>query len=650
MQFCRHTYTSLFACIVLAIAVLMTPIIPTVSFNQDQLYLATTFYTHAQPIDPNQNEETVGDCAWNEIVCQLKAGASGLFKHLVAIGITAVFSFLGMLLALIGWFLNASIEFSILNMSNHITGSGIEASWTILRDLVNIGFIFIIIYIAIQYILNADNAQTSKLLRNLVLIALLINFSLLGAKLVVDTSNILTIGLYNQMRTTEQSDAVQTGEQRSVQGIAAAFMQPLGVTSLWRPDQTISVLASNSWGKLLAIGLMGPIFIIITGFVLLGIATSLLVRLIIIIFLLILSPLAIASFALPYTQKHGFAWISRLIQESFFAPVLFALLLAVLSILQSSNFLAVDGDGLMGSVTGGSPGAIDNIIKFLIISGMMIAVLIVARKISTFSGSAARWTSGRAASMSVGVGAAKADQALSNTRFGNTRTGMMLRNITTNPLQNNAFGGGKSGKQIKETEEKRKQNLKNIRTKHPAEVRDKMTEKVDEKTDAAKVRSGRKIEKLEGDYQKAEKRKQDARQKQTTGRNRYERQMARMQEQEENERQQKILETTEKEERRVKEQDEKRDRVREKANKKAQAIIEKQRQKMGSRNWRRHKGAREEYEAAKKNVNKSIDDYRREKQTKDSSIKKIKDIINKDAEGGGDKKEGGKKKDSEDKS
>ena len=65
----------------------------------------------------------------------------------------------------------------------------IKTIWVLLRDTANITFIFILLYAAIKQIVMGEVA--TKTLKNIIIAAVLINFSLFITKVVIDVGNMI---------------------------------------------------------------------------------------------------------------------------------------------------------------------------------------------------------------------------------------------------------------------------------------------------------------------------------------------------------------------------------------------------------------------------------------------------------------------------
>ena len=95
------------------------------------------------------------------------------------IGMTGFFT------GLAGMLLNTSIELFVVEMGTNISGGlsqPLNAAWTIVRDLVNLTFIFGLIYVGILTILELGSSSTKKMVASIVIAALLVNFSLFFSK------------------------------------------------------------------------------------------------------------------------------------------------------------------------------------------------------------------------------------------------------------------------------------------------------------------------------------------------------------------------------------------------------------------------------------------------------------------------------------
>lgn len=85
-------------------------------------------------------------------------------------------------------------------------GGVIQNTWQTLRDLANMFFIFIIIYIGISTMLDLSLVDTRKQLIKVIIIAIFINFSLVITRVVIDASNVAAYGFYDAFPTAQKDD------------------------------------------------------------------------------------------------------------------------------------------------------------------------------------------------------------------------------------------------------------------------------------------------------------------------------------------------------------------------------------------------------------------------------------------------------------
>src|SRR3989344_550097 len=94
------------------------------------------------------------------------------------------------LLWLGAYFFNVLVS---ITLSGKLLGESVfvSAAWAVVRDLSNIFFILILLYIAIKTILGLGGSEVKKTIIMVVITALLINFSMFFTKVIVDTTNII---------------------------------------------------------------------------------------------------------------------------------------------------------------------------------------------------------------------------------------------------------------------------------------------------------------------------------------------------------------------------------------------------------------------------------------------------------------------------
>ena len=198
--------------------------------------------------------------------------------------------------------------------------------WTTARDIANMGFILILIYIAVSIILSAETAHTMGTLALVIFIALIINFSFFFTRLVIDAGNIVAVEFYNASLSKDST----TGTTVMIPGtqtpdMTAGIMGGLGVqkilggTSFSQFEKTSDVV--TQFITLLIVYLfMGAIyFMLAAAFVSVGI--KFIVRIAVLWLMIIASPLALIAKASHRFEKYYDQWQATLIAHAFYPAV-----------------------------------------------------------------------------------------------------------------------------------------------------------------------------------------------------------------------------------------------------------------------------------------------------------------------------------------
>ncbi len=210
-------------------------------------------------------------------------------------------SITGVLLAFSGWILNSSIEYFVVGMGTYLgdtnrgMGAAIVQSWTIIRDLINLTFVFGLIYLAFLTIAKADTHKLKHGIANLLIGALLINFSLFFGKAVIDVANVTAIEIYEQMSTVTGMSA--SGEKETMDvGISGFFAQRLGIPTTINPiellnsDQGTVAIETKTGTFGFGFSIFISLVFLITSFVFIAGGILIAIRFIVLDLLIILSP------------------------------------------------------------------------------------------------------------------------------------------------------------------------------------------------------------------------------------------------------------------------------------------------------------------------------------------------------------------------
>src|SRR3989338_2864111 len=225
----------------------------------------------------------------------------------------------------------------VIGMGRYVTqSSAVYLTWTIMRDLANIGIIGGLVAAAFGTILNLSKINAKTLLARLIIAALLVNFSYFFAAAMIDVSNFTAGVIYKSAVATAgckdcsiATTFIELTEFKSVQGlgyVVGTLFQPL--TGVEPKSLGFTSNVTDLFEKIMFLILM-----FVTLYVFLSAIALLIGRFVALILLLISSPLGIAGLAIPGLQTYAKEWWKALFSQALFAPVYFLLVGISLTIL-----------------------------------------------------------------------------------------------------------------------------------------------------------------------------------------------------------------------------------------------------------------------------------------------------------------------------
>lgn len=311
-----------------------------------------------------------------------------------------------------GLFFNYTLFKLVVGMGTVVNElSGVMIAWSVLRDVANIFLVFLTIYIGIATILNISGYGYKQLLWRVILAAIFVNFSVTFTKAIIDVSNFFAVETYSlfihgignsptvgsEALTDTCTDAgagaatANPGQDRCItHGLASVFWSELKIMTSFDINQTMqnanaanaSTGAQIQW-KMALTAVMSAIMFILLAF-LLGVAGFLLVtRFVILIFLLIVSPVALTAL-LTGVAGLGKGWWKTLIDQSIFAPLL--LLMWWVAYVIMHEFMG-GASGTIGSDFL-SASSLEIIVNFIIVMGFLIAGLVIAKSLGAHGANA----------------------------------------------------------------------------------------------------------------------------------------------------------------------------------------------------------------------------------------------------------------------
>lgn len=276
---------------------------------------------------------------------------------------------------------------------NGAFGEGIAGVWTILRDLVNLVLIGGLIWASISMILRIGQ-NVGKLIVQIIIAALLVNFSFFFAGAILDASHFASQIVYQEAflggvtpTAAEQNEGVLITER---------IMNAFRLGTIYNPDGL--ELGTIDWGTGILLGGIGLLFFGITAWIFLSMAGLFIQRFIVIVVLLMTAPIGILRFTdLPTAKDLGQGWWAALYSQAVFPPVFLILTAAALRIVETAVekleitgnltgiFLSPTGAALAGggAASAASSGAWGDAWELVTIFIMGVGLFYAAMKVST---------------------------------------------------------------------------------------------------------------------------------------------------------------------------------------------------------------------------------------------------------------------------
>lgn len=250
--------------------------------------------------------------------------------HAIALILWLIMKILSVLIQFAGYLVDTA-----LTIGSFTEASVVQIGWSITRDICNIAFAIILLFMAFGTVLQVGNINY-KLLPKLIGVALLINFSLVFAGIIIDFSQIMT----HYFVHAASGDA----------GISSQLMNSLRLANIYNIGD---LQTNNSIFQKAMNFVAGPTLLMITeqlfGIILMAIATFLFLifallligRIVIIWIQLIFLPLALVSWIVKIPGGEMLSWgkwKDEFFKWVFFAPIYTFFIYLALTIAQNQTF------------------------------------------------------------------------------------------------------------------------------------------------------------------------------------------------------------------------------------------------------------------------------------------------------------------------
>lgn len=378
-------------------------------------YLSTyKDYSTASKDIPDEN-----GCAPTQLGCQfmaaLKSTASNVFsgvagwilKGLSYLLVLIVIPVMGVVLTIAGNFFDSMMYFS-LHISEYTSQLGaIREVWAMFRDTINVLFIFLLLYIAIGTILQLSKIETKKMLVNIIISALFINFSLFITNIVIDTGNIFASSFYKAATTTNGQTVA----------MSVRIMNALNPQSMFDTKYDSSKVDNAGKSMPMAVGLdmliLAVLQIALVGVAIWALFTAsmlFLIRTISFFFLMALSPIGFLGHLLPKLEKYSTDWWDTLTNQAIAAPI-FLFFMVMLTKMIDFNL----DKALMQSTKSATALSFSAYFNFFLIIGILVIAVKTTQKYSGELGKMATGWGASALGLAAGLATGGAAMALRGT-------------------------------------------------------------------------------------------------------------------------------------------------------------------------------------------------------------------------------------------
>ena len=344
------------------------------------------------PCDPHQSAAncfTNGNNPLQGLVATAAAGLSGTGDLVLEGGAMVVDVILKVILQALGWGVHAAVAIFAYAvdpgiMNNLQQNTNVYKWWKMVRDTLNIFFIGVLLLSAFSTIFQVQKYHYSKILLNLIIMALLVNFSFPIARFVIDFSNRMMYFLMDLSGMTASS----------------------AMNTLTNSSGVLKLIEGNYSGTdSTAILLVSVIFTFIFMIAVLTLAVLMMVRLVALLFIVIFSPIGFVGQIVPGMGGYASKWWGMLFKYAFFGPAAMLMLSISTSMMAS---ISMQGAGMSSVVSqsGATTAGAKSIVEIMALFSLPIIMIYLtvsmgsrmsiygAKSVEGYSSKAMKWGSG----------------------------------------------------------------------------------------------------------------------------------------------------------------------------------------------------------------------------------------------------------------
>ncbi|MDO8559803.1 MAG: hypothetical protein Q7S23_02075 [bacterium] len=283
---------------------------------------------------------------------------------------------------------------SVIVYNDFINFEAVNLGWVLVRDISNMFFVVVLLLIAVATILRLESYNLKRLLPKLLLMAIFVNFSKVISGLLIDAAQVVTLTFANAI----------------VQVTAGNIYAKFGLAELFAVSQDAFLPGSGEENialfYLFLSLLLATVMLIIAFSVILAYLVVFALRIVALWILIILSPLAYVLSAFPQGERYSREWWQTFSKYVTVGPIL--MFFFWLAIATSEQAFTTTLDTTRAPTTALSEGGVaqlepslrvgigkagekENVLKFLVMTCLMLGGLVAAQKAgvagSQFAGS-----------------------------------------------------------------------------------------------------------------------------------------------------------------------------------------------------------------------------------------------------------------------
>ncbi len=207
--------------------------------------------------------------------------------------------------------------------------SAVYTLWMMVRDFFNLFFILVILFIAFSTIFQIQAYNYKKLLFQLLLMALLVNFSFPVSRFIIDAANVPMYFFVNSIAPSAPSPGKAVSENlftaTKLETVLLPDVKDLGSAALHKdPDIHRKLIQAT-------------IFVFIFGVSLIVLGALLLIRALVLLVLVIFSPIGFIGGVIPGFGTYAKKWWDALLSNAFFGPTAALMLLVAIKVMGAFN-------------------------------------------------------------------------------------------------------------------------------------------------------------------------------------------------------------------------------------------------------------------------------------------------------------------------